>query len=75
MKIHLAGHLSWYQTEKKSWFEMELLSQTRLADLLEQLGIPQGEVAIALVNGKPADMETVPLQEDVVELFPPAAGG
>ena len=75
-EIHLAGHLSWYNPEKKPWFELDLPAQT-LTALLEQLGIPPGELAVVLVNGKLAeDMDgTVISEGDVVELYPPVAGG
>jgi len=76
MKVHLAGHLSWYPPQKSSWFEMEAPPQTKVENLLEQLGVPLAEVAVILVNGKLMDMKGEFLcNEDVVEIFPPIAGG
>jgi sulfur carrier protein ThiS len=68
--------LNWYDKDKRTWFEISPGKTTRLGDLISQLGIPRGEVAVALVNGRVADPETSLVQDtDVVELFPPTAGG
>lgn len=76
MKVHLGGHLSCYHPQKSSWLELETPPQTRPAGLLEQLGIPQAEVAVVLVNGKLTDLNGEFLRgEDLVEFFPPVAGG
>ena len=76
MKIHLAGHLNWYDGEKRAWFDLIIEDQTRLIDLLAYLGIPAGEVAIAVLNGKPVVLEGTRLaSDDQLELFPPVSGG
>ncbi len=76
MRVHLSGHLNWYHPQKSSWFEMEAPPQTRPADLLERLGVPQAEVAVIVVNGKLTEINGEFLgNEDVVEIFPPIAGG
>jgi sulfur carrier protein ThiS len=75
LKIHLTGHLNWYDEGKRAWFELEI-SRTRLADLLDRLGIPQGEVVVALVNGSRVDVKEAWVDNvDTLELFPPASGG
>ena len=76
MRIHLAGHLNWYDGENRVWFDLEVADQTRLVDLLAELGIPQGEVAVVSLNGQPVGLEGAVLMDaDRLELFPPVSGG
>jgi len=46
-----------------------------LADLFEELKLPSGIVAIALVNGIAREREYVLRESDQVALWPPIAGG
>lgn len=41
-----------------------------LADILASLGVPEGEVDMALVNGYPAGLSFTPSEGDLVSLFP-----
>lgn len=76
MRIHLNGHLNWYEKNKRSRFEVELAGQTRLVDLLARLAIPQGEVAIAVVNGEMVSLQdAVVVGTDEMKLYPPSSGG
>ena len=50
MKVHLGGHLAFYDPEKRSRFEVHLEAETALLDLVRELGIPEAEIAIAAVN-------------------------
>jgi sulfur carrier protein ThiS len=76
MRIYLSGHLNWYEKKKRSRFELELAGETRLVDMLEMLGIPQGEVAITLVNGEMVSLQdAVVFGRDEVRLYPPSSGG
>lgn len=43
--------------------------------IIEQLSIPEKEVAILLVNGRSAILDYVLIPEDVVSIFPPVGGG
>jgi molybdopterin converting factor small subunit len=55
--------------------EMELAEGTTVGELLERVGIPPSEVAIALVNGRHAPNE-LPLNDgETLAFFPPIAGG
>ncbi len=76
MRLHLGGHLAWYEPQKKAWLDLHLLEPTSLIALLQQHGIPPGEVAIAVVNGAAVLLEEVRVSDaDQVELFPPVGGG
>jgi len=43
--------------------------------IIEDLGIPEEEVAILLVNGRDGDLEQALEDGDVVSIFPPVGGG
>lgn len=44
-------------------------------DLIEQLGIEQGEVAILLVNGRDGKWDQPLVVGDYLSIFPPVGGG
>lgn len=44
-------------------------------DLAESLGLPLGEIAIIMVNGMHADLDTALADGDRVALFPAVGGG
>ncbi len=81
MRLHLGGHLSWYDPARRSTFDVDLCAlglpaRVPLADLLARLGLPAGEVAIVVINGRPAPPgEAVAGEDDRVELYPPIGGG
>ena len=77
MKLHLAGHLGWYDLQKRSWIEMKLSGPTMLSEVLKTLGVPVEEIAVGAVNGAAIfSFADVPVRdEDRVELFPPIGGG
>lgn len=57
-------------------FNLEVDEGTTLSQLIEKvLAIPQGEVAIAAVDGQLADKECILKAQDRVDLFPPIMGG
>lgn len=76
MHLHLAGHLAWYDTQKRSRLLIQLTQPMVLGDLLRDLGIPIAEIAVVTVNGEAVDVETARVSNaDRVELFPPVGGG
>ena len=76
MRLHLAGHLAWYDPQKRSHVEISAPRSTLLTDLLRDLGIPVAEIAVATVNGVAVDLRTARVSDaDRVELFPPVGGG
>ena len=76
MRLHLGGHLGWY-VQKKSWVEVQLTRPTHLTDVLENLGVPIGEIAVGTLNGEPlfSPEDVIVNDADTVELFPPVGGG
>ncbi|MDE3092045.1 MAG: MoaD/ThiS family protein [Chloroflexota bacterium] len=76
MRLHLGGHLSWYDPQKRSWLDIRLSEPTRLSALLDRLGVPVAEIAVAAVNGAAVALEDARVTDsDRVELFPPVGGG
>jgi sulfur carrier protein ThiS len=76
MRLHLGGHLSWYDPMKRDWLDIDLSEARTLYDVLHGLAIPKDEVAVVAINGKAARPEDASLENgDVVELYPPLGGG
>ena len=76
MKLHLGGHLSFYEPQRRAWVDLALPAPQCLPDLLAGLGIPPGEVALVVINGEHAQEDNPILtNEDQVELYPPMGGG
>lgn len=76
MHLHLGGHLSWYDPDKRSDVPVPLSKPIRLLALIESLGLPSGEVAIAVVNGSAVALEEALVSDgDRVQLYPPIGGG
>lgn len=76
MRIHLGGHLSWYDSEKRDWLTRSQPTPIALDSLAAELGLPVSEVAIIAVNRRVADWDSPPVTDaDVVEFFSPIGGG
>ncbi len=76
MKIHLGGHLSFYDAQKRSAVEMQFAEPIRLSDLAQRLGLPHGEVVLVAVNGAVIlDQDALVSDTDRVEFFSPIGGG
>ena len=76
MKLHLGGHLSFYEPQRRAWIELALAAPQRLDDLLADLQIPVTEVALVVINGTLAqEDQPIILDDDQVELYPPMGGG
>lgn len=76
MRVHLGGHLSWYDPQKRTWLELPEPGPVALLEVLRRLGIPPAEIAIATVNRHAVDLETsVAADGDTVEFFTAVGGG
>jgi len=76
LQLHLAGHLAWYDSQKRSRVQVSLEKEIALIELLQQLGVPIAEVAIVVVNGVAVELERVHVSnDDRVDLYPPVDGG
>ena len=76
MRVHLGGHLAWYDPHKRARFTVTVAEPVRLTELLARLGVPAAEVAVATVNGVVVELEPTWISDvDCVEVFPPVGGG
>jgi sulfur carrier protein ThiS len=76
VQLHLGGHLSWYDPQKRSRLEIKLAKPVSLISLLGQLNVPEAEVAVATVNRVAVALQDAQVSDsDSVELFPPVGGG
>lgn len=76
MRVYLGGHLAYYNHQKQTWFEQRLLVATPLAQVLEQAGVPAGEIMLAVVNDEVVDIKIkVVNDQDIVKIYPPYDGG
>ena len=76
MRLHLGGHLSWYEPQRRSWLDLAQEEKVSLLELALRLGVPAGEIALAVVNGRLVPLEqTLVSGDDRVELYPPMQGG
>jgi sulfur carrier protein ThiS len=76
MRVHLGGHLNWYDPHKRAWLEMYFSAPVTLIELVRQLGVPPEEIAVSVVNGDTVSLENGRAADgDRVEFFPPVGGG
>ena len=76
MRLHLGGHLNWYDPHKRPWLTIQLVEPVALVELLDRLQVPPGEVALTVVNGRLVSLEDARISDgDRVELYPPMGGG
>lgn len=53
----------------------EVLGGTTTRDIVESLNISIDDVAIIMINGRRAELDTIIEDGDTVALFPPVGGG
>ena len=76
MKVHLGGHLAFYDPEKRSRFEVHLEAEMALLDLIRELGIPEAEIAIAAVNRTVVSLAEARVGDaDRLDLYSAMGGG
>lgn len=56
-------------------FSCEIEPESTLKDLVDQLGIPDGEARLLFVNGRTRKKDTTLQLGDEVGIFPPVGGG
>jgi sulfur carrier protein ThiS len=76
VKLHLGGHLAFYDPEKRSHLELEIKGKVSLVALLQQLKVPLAEIALVVVNSELVELEnSLITNTDRVDLYPPIGGG
>jgi molybdopterin synthase sulfur carrier subunit len=46
-----------------------------VAQVLEQMGVPAGEVKVVMVNNRRVELDAALAEDDHIGVFPPVAGG
>ena len=54
---------------------VELSDQATIADLIQRLGVPRDLECVVLLNGANVDTDARLRGGDVIDIFPPLAGG
>lgn len=76
MRVHLGGHLNWYDPQRRADLTVAVPRRVRLLDVLAQLGVPRAEIMVAAINGQLASLEEAWVEEgDRLDLYPPVGGG
>ena len=76
MKVHLGGHLSYYESRRRSNFEVQLSQPTAAIELIRAWGIPAGEIFLTTVNNTLVDLnDAIVVETDHLGLYPPIGGG
>jgi molybdopterin converting factor small subunit len=76
IRVHLGGHLDWYDPQKRRWLEVPVQGAIGLLALARCLGVPASEIAIVTVNRRKAELETDSARDgDTVEFFSAVGGG
>ncbi len=74
-EVQLYATLRKFGPPQEGPFVVVLNDGERVAGLLEVLKIPPDVERVILLNGRPAEMDTVLNEGDRIVLFPPVAGG
>lgn len=76
MKLYAGGLLDFYLPGHRNQVEVNLVEPTRLHEILIRVGIPPGEVQLAVLNGSLVELnEAIVSDGDEVKLYPPINGG
>jgi len=76
MRLYLGGYFAHFLSTRETWVEMELKEPARLSELIAGLGIPVGDVYLAVVNGELVELqEALVSEQDEVRLYPAVDGG
>lgn len=73
MRLH--GHLHTYAEQKSPEFELELPTETTLAELIRVLKIPDAEISVVILNGESLPQSTILSNGDSVSIFSIIGGG
>lgn len=76
MRVHLGGHLNFYEPQRRANFEVTLTRPAAAIELVQAWGIPPGEVFLTVVNHKVVDLhQAIVADGDHLGLYPPIGGG
>ncbi|NLM42983.1 MAG: hypothetical protein GX201_03040 [Clostridiales bacterium] len=73
IRLQVHGHLYWY-AGKKNELEVEIEPKD-VETILEQIGIPIGEVSFVAIDNKKVGFEYIPNDGDILDVYPVVGGG
>jgi sulfur-carrier protein len=75
VEVQLFATLRKYGPSREGPLTVDLSEGDAVVKMLEALGIPPDVEKVILINGRPAEPDTVLREGDKVVLFPPVTGG
>lgn len=76
MKLYIGSYFAFFIAKKHHWVKIDLDRPTRLRDILSNLGIPEAEIHLVVVNDRLSETtDLLVSNEDTVRLYPPVNGG
>ena len=75
IQVRLYSHLKRHAPEDKALFSLDLPSGSPVKTVLEHLELNDQVRKIVLINGRPAQADTIVQDHDVIVIFPVAEGG
>jgi sulfur carrier protein ThiS len=76
MELYTGGYLTFYMPGHRAKLALELAEPLSLMSLLEDIGIPVGDVQLVVVNGNVVDLQkAVVKNQDQVKIFSAIGGG
>jgi sulfur carrier protein ThiS len=76
MRVHLGGHLNYYDALERADLEVDLTGRQPLSTVLEALKVPLAEVFLVSINGEAVAVQNAWVEPgDNVEVYPPMGGG
>ena len=77
IKIKLYGNLRHYTSDKEKihYIDIKESEKIPIAEIMQEIGIPQNEINIIFKNSNKVDIDEVAKKEDVIEILPVVGGG
>lgn len=63
------------RTNREKEILMDLKEDSTPKTIMEQIYIPEDDVAIIMINGRRKEIDTVIQENDTISFFPPVGGG
>jgi molybdopterin converting factor small subunit len=75
VEVNLYANLRQYSPSNQRSFRLDLAAGSTVRNLISKLQIPQHVKMVILINGRPAEADTLLSSEDNIVLYPPLEGG
>lgn len=76
MRLYLDRAFAFYTRSQHPWMDVEVKEPITLRELIENAGIPAGEVHLVAINGEAIEsLDILVTGKDNIKIFPPFGGG